>query len=347
MDNAIRYVIFGAGAIGTAVGGWLMRAGSQVELIARNAQAESIRHGITIRQEGDEFRLQRHAMASIRELDPTSADLIMITTKSQHTEGAVEEIFSVYGDAVPVVCLQNGTRNEEIAARRFSRVYAGLVFISAVQLRPDLITLPLGRSLAVGCYPSGLDSISAQVCEDLKRAGFEVLNSSHVMAMKWGKLVANLNNATHAITGYWLEGALADPEMREIMLAVRDEGLRVLDAAGIPVEPPPDQPSPIRIRGWTEKLRQSPPADDAALKLPEEKRTYASMWQDLYMGRKSSEADFLNGEIIERGKELGIPTPYNSILLETVDRMFAEGLQPGLYTPAELHALIRRRERSA
>jgi hypothetical protein len=37
------------------------------------------------------------------------------------------------------------------------------------------------------------------------------------------------------------------------------------------------------------------------------------------------------------GRKLAIPTPYNSTLLEIVNRMFDEGLKPGIYTPAELH----------
>jgi 2-dehydropantoate 2-reductase len=64
------------------------------------------------------------------------------------------------------------------------------------------------------------------------------------------------------------------------------------------------------------------------------------MWQDLYLERNSTEADFLNGDIIELGKKVGIPTPYNTGLIEIVTRMMAERLKPGIYTPAELHALL-------
>jgi hypothetical protein len=67
------------------------------------------------------------------------------------------------------------------------------------------------------------------------------------------------------------------------------------------------------------------------------------MWQDLYLGRKSNEAAFLNGEIVSRGAKLSIPTPYNSMLLEVVNTMFDEGLKPGLYNPRELDDLVRMR----
>src|SRR5439155_24247775 len=127
---------------------------------------------------------------------------------------------------IPVVCLQHGVRNEEIAARAFEKVYAALVFLSAVQLDPQQITMPRGRSIVIGLYPNRVDELAQQMCADLTLAGFEALASPHTMAMKWGKLVANLNNSTHTITGYWLERGVADPDMRRLIVAVRDEGLR-------------------------------------------------------------------------------------------------------------------------
>lgn len=343
IEKPVRYVIFGAGAVGSVVAGLLARAGSRVVGIARPAYADALKLGIVVRENNEEMTVRADAVTSTRELAPESGDVAVITTKSQATESAVEELRTVYDESLPVVCLQNGVRNEEIAARRFQTVYAGLVFISAVQLEPSVIAMPLGRRLAIGCFPEGLDDGARAISDDLSRAGFEAIASAHVMAMKWGKLVANLNNATTAITGYWLEQAMADPEMRRLMLEVREEGLQVLDAAGIEVEPPAGEPSPIRIRQWTEQLKKPPKQEYDPANLPAEPRTYSSMWQDLFLGRKSGEAEFLNGEIVSVGKKLGIRTPYNSALLQTVGRMFEEGLKPGIYSPAELRALIQSR----
>jgi len=239
--------------------------------------------------------------------------------------------------------MQNGVHNENIAARAFNRVYGGLVFLSAVQIEPSVITMPPGRQVAIGCFPAGLDDTAHYICAELRDAGFDAMASGHVMSMKWGKLVANLNNATTTITGYWLERAMSDPEMRKLMLAVREEGLRVLDAAGVAVEPPENEPSQIRIRKMTEKLKEPPkrPYDPAGSR--EGPRTFSSMWQDLHLGRKSNEAEFLNGEIIELGESYGVSTPYNSTLMELVNKMFTEQLAPGLYSPSELHDFIRTR----
>jgi 2-dehydropantoate 2-reductase len=338
-EHPARYIIFGAGAVGSTVGGLLIRAGQRVVLVARPAYAEALRTGIRISQAGEDIDFRAEAVSSASELEPEHGDIVLITTKSQATEGVVEDLHRVYSSDVPVVCLQNGIRNEAIAAERFKRVYAGLVFLSAVQLRPDLITLPAGRVLAFGCYPSGVDRTAEQIASDMSAAGLEATASAYVMAMKWGKLITNLNNATHAITDYWLERGMADVEMRKLMLAVREEGLRVLDAAGIAVEPPEGEPSPIRVLKMTEALRRNPSKDGG----DSGHRTYASMWQDLTLGRQSNEADYLNGEIIDLGKRLGIATPYNSGLVEIVNKMMADGVKPGLYSPAQLHAILESR----
>ena len=344
-EKPVRLVIFGAGAIGSTIAGLLTRAGSRVVCVARPAYAEALRKGIVIKENGDDITISVDAVSSARELVPERGDIALITTKSQATETAVKELSARYGETLPVVCLQNGVRNEEIAAGIFQKVYAGLVFLSAVQLEPSVIELPQGRSVAIGCYPSGVDEMARIVTAELKRAGFDAIASAHAMSMKWGKLVANLNNATTTITGYWLERAMADPAMRKLMLAVREEGLRVLDGAGIAVEPPADEPSPIRIREMTDKLREPPkhPYDPARLAVGP--HTYSSMWQDLHLGRRAHEADFLNGDIVELGRKFGIPTPYNLMILEIVNRMFEKGIMPGLYSPDQLDDLIRSRIR--
>ena len=335
-EKATRYVVFGAGAIGIPIGGLLDQAGARVVCVARPAYAEALRRGVTIRQKSGDIIVKLDAVTTARELEPESTDILIITVKSQATESVIADLAEVYDSSTPVVCLQNGVRNEEIAARRFKNIYAGLVFLSATQMEPSIIERTQGDTVAIGRYPDGVDHLAEQICDDLRRAGFEAIASAHVMAMKWGKFVMNLNNATHAITGYYIEQGMADSEMRRLMFEVRSEGLRVLDAAGINVEPPAGTPSPIKLRETTEKLKLPP----RAINPSEDQRTYASMWQDLQLGRKTGEADHLNGVIAELGRKLSVPTPYNSTLLEIVNRMFDEGLKPGIYTPAELHALI-------
>jgi len=149
----------GAGAIGASAGGLLLGAGSRVKFVARPAYAEALARGMTIRQDGEETRFRADAVTEARQLAPESGDVLAIATKSQATAKAVEDLSEVYDRSTPLVCLQNGVRNEEIAARRFDNVYAALVMLSAVQLEPSVIRLPRGRDIAIGLYPGDRKSV--------------------------------------------------------------------------------------------------------------------------------------------------------------------------------------------
>jgi 2-dehydropantoate 2-reductase len=50
------------------------------------------------------------------------------------------------------------------------------------------------------------------------------------------------------------------------------------------------------------------------------------------------EAEHLNGEIVSIGREHGVPTPVNELLLSTVTAMARAGEQPGSRSAAELLA---------
>jgi len=338
-NSAARYVIYGAGSIGCAVGGWLVNSGCRVLFVARPRIADAIAAGFAVQTAESKIHVRGESVTELDRDNIDPADVVLITVKSQDTGAAAARIHKLYRNDVGIVCLQNGVSNEAIASESFNRVYGGLLLISTVQLDPDLVTLK-GNRIAIGRYPEGSDRTAELLVGDLVRAGFNAMVSPHVMALKWAKLIANLNNASHAITGYWLERSAADPEMRTLMAAVRDEGLAVLDAAGIAVEPPEGEPSPIRIREETAKLRVRVETSDDRRTSPGEPRTYPSMLQDLMLGRKTTEADFLNGEIVRLGERLGVATPYNRTLLDMIHKMSATAIQPGVYSPHELREII-------
>src|SRR5262249_60267641 len=125
IEKPTRYVVFGAGAIGGPIAGLLARAGSRVVCVARSAIAEALSRGITINEGDKQLTVPAECVTAAREISPESGDLVMITTKSQATESAVKQLLEVYGENLSIVCLQNGARNEEIAARSFRTVYAG------------------------------------------------------------------------------------------------------------------------------------------------------------------------------------------------------------------------------
>lgn len=343
----MRYVIHGAGAIGSLAGGLLAESGAEVALIARAAHAEAIQQrGLTIRtKHGDQLVKGLTAVSAPQELQPRDDDVILLTVKSGQTASSVQLLREVFSEQTPVFCLQNGVRNEELTARRFLHIYGAMAGISASLLEPGIISHTLGHNIAIGNYPRGCDETAIAVAEVLRGAGFNVTTHENVMAVKWSKLILNLDNAVLAITDSYVQLARVEPRINRFLADVEAEGLHVLEAAGISVE---EDRNPYNLTVRLAEM-QHLNEDDAAIrkaeKLPRDLRTYPSTWVDLKNKRGETEASYFNGEIVLLGERHGLPTPYNSTLLNVVERMAAERLEPGLYTLDELGELVEQRRR--
>ncbi len=61
-----------------------------------------------------------------------------------------------------------------------------------------------------------------------------------------------------------------------------------------------------------------------------------STWQSVMRGAGSVETDYLNGEIVLLGRELGVPTPYNELLQNVTYETVLGGHEPGWRSAREL-----------
>ena len=346
----MRYIIHGAGAVGSLVGGLLADTGAEVIFIARPAQAEIInRAGLTIHSL---YHPTKHitkikAVTSPHEIRPQADDVLMLAVKSAQTAQCVHDLREVYAHSTPLFCLQNGMRNEVTAAERFLHVYGAMVGLCVNFIAPGVVTHTLNRDLVIGSYPLGCDEIATHVARDLSAAGFNAVLSEHVIAAKWGKLILNLSNAVLAITGHHLQLAHVTPQVSLLMAEVQEEGLRVIAALEIPLY---EGNNPLDVFAITKKYRQvgeSTPNQQAILvaeNLPTEKRTYVSTWADLKQQRGETEVGYLNGEIMLLGEKHAVPTPYNSTLFEIVEQMAVQNLPPGHFSIDELQTMIQQKQ---
>ncbi|MGH9768034.1 MAG: ketopantoate reductase family protein, partial [Blastocatellia bacterium] len=341
----MRFIIHGAGAIGGVIGGRLAESGSEVVLIARDAHAAAIiRNGLLIKsRDGDRVVKSLSAVTHPRDLTPRIGDLIVLTVKSAQTSASVHSLREAFPEDTPVVCMQNGVRNEELAAQRFLRVYGGMLGISATLLEPGVIAHTRGDLLSIGNYPLSCDDLGLRIAGQFKKAGFKATTHESIMAVKWSKLIMNLNNATFAIIDKHLQLGLVTPAISKFMADVQEEGLRALDVAGISLE---DPNNPYDVRNQLAELRgvvEDPKKICEETDSPVEFRTYPSTWMDLKLKRGETEAGYFNGEIILLGEKYYVPTPYNSTLFNIIETMAAEGAQPGLHTIEELADLVEQR----
>src|SRR5215207_7197961 len=111
----MRYIIYGAGAIGGGIGGRLFEAGHDVVLICRGEHLEAIRRdGLLLRSPEGETRLPVPAAGHPREIEFTPDDVVVLTMKTQDTERALLDLEAAGGSGLPVVCCQNGVENERL-----------------------------------------------------------------------------------------------------------------------------------------------------------------------------------------------------------------------------------------
>ncbi len=319
----MRTVIYGAGAIGSVIGGHLWRNGQEVVLIGRAGHVRAIRHeGLKLTSPAGTSYLQLPAATSPQQIAFRPDDVVFLCMKGQDTREALDELSQVVRD-VPVFCLQNGVRNEETAAHYFPRVYGAMIRIGAEYLVDGKVVCrrdPPGW-LVVGRYPRGADTLCEEVAQTLRAGGFLVKVSEDVMPYKWGKLLANLGNAIDAISGK------RGKEVEIIARAAGQEFRDVLKQAGI------HWISQEELAGeWPEIAR--PP--HGVLRTA----GFSSTWQSLTRQQGSVETEFLNGEIVRLAKKMGLKVPVNEKLLEISREMAANHEKPGKYSVAQLCSIL-------
>ena len=108
----------------------------------------------------------------------------------------------------------------------------------------------------------------------------------------------------------------------------REEGAACLAAAGIPFASAAED---RERRG--DKLTDLRPAGG-------QPHLGSSTWQSLARGSGSTEADWLNGEIVLLGRLAGVPTPVNALLQRLAAEFAAAGRPPGALTEDEILARL-------
>ncbi len=316
----MRYIIYGAGGIGGAIGARLLQHGHEVILICRGEHLHTIQSkGLTLKTPAETLNLAIRAVGHPEEIAFTPSDVALLTMKSQDTEMALRDLERAGGRDLAVICGQNGVDNERLAIRRFAHVYGMVVWMPATYLEPGLVlnhAEPVGGILDAGRYPNGVDPLVTQVMQDLTICGFSAVPDHNIMRWKYTKLLGNVRNAFQAACGFAARS-------RKIIRALRAEALACYQAAGIEFVPEDELQTRVRSQIKLADIEGHP-------------RTGGSSWQSLVRGLPTIEADFLNGEIVMLGRLHGIPTPCNALLQRVVNNMARTGQKPGSIAVTDL-----------
>jgi len=320
----VRYVIFGAGAIGGTIGGRLLEHGHDVVLVARGAHHGALAsRGLELRSPAGTTVLPVPVVDDIAAVGLGADDVVILTVKSQDTVAALDAITAAAPHSVPVVCAQNGVANERAALRRLPDVYALCVMLPAVHLEPGIVAAhgaPMTGILDLGRYPSGVDTVAERVAADLDGSGFSSLPTPAPMRVKYQKLLLNLANAFQAACG-------DDADWGDLYARARAEAISCYEVAGI------DYASDEEDRERRAGRMSAQPIDGVA-------HAGGSSWQSLARGTGSSEADYLNGEIALLGRLHDVPTPVNAMIQRVANRGARERRPPGSVPVDELTAAL-------
>ena len=322
----MRYIVYGPGGIGGALGGHLFRSGREVVLIGRGSHIEKIRrHGLELITPEESFRLIVPAVDSPGEVDWKRGDVVYLTMKSQDTEGALRDLVAtgVSIEDLRIICFQNAIVNESMAIRYFPHVYGAMINVPGIYIEDGVVYNPASKNngyVELGVYPSGVDSYAETFVKDLKQAGYAAFINGDVMGSKAVKMLGNLANALVAIT----DGKGDDKPYQE---KLREEAVRCLDAAGLPLE----DPEVARARVQAHRFGNS-----KSIRV----KSQGSSWQSLFRKQGTIEADFLNGEIVRLGRIYEIPTPYNELLQRIAGAMARNREPPGKYSAEQLMDMV-------
>lgn len=341
--SAPRIVVAGAGSVGCFVGGLLVRGGHDVTLLLRAGTAEELtQNGLTLTDFGAldvALAPDRFAMST----DPAclvEADVVLVTVKSGATEEMAAQIAAhAPADAV-VVSLQNGVENVAQLRKRLPGwdVRAGMVPFNVVWVGGGRFHRGTSGNIII-------ERGQGHVGRQLSVPDLHVHEHGDIVAVQWGKLLINLNNALNAVSGLPLRVQIGDREWRRLMAAQMDEALAVLQAADVAcLNPVAKVPMGLvsrilKLPTWAFRL-----VANAMLSIDPNARS--SMWEDLEKGRQT-EIDELQGKIVRLARQVNLAAPINAGIAEMIGEVETLGTGSPKFTVQDVQSRLRTRDAPA
>jgi 2-dehydropantoate 2-reductase len=295
----MKTAILGAGAVGCFFGGMLARAGREAVLVGRASHVEAIRRD-GLRMETLTFDEWVPIAAATDAVALRGADLVLCCVKSNDTAQAAADMAPHLGPHTVILSLQNGYDNAARLEQALGRpVHPAVVYVATEMAGPGHLRHHGRGELVIGPFAR-----SGDVVAEFALAGVPVTIADNVAGQLWAKLVINcVYNGLSAITQLPYGRIAAGAGVAAVFEDIVAECLAVARADGIEV------PGDIRAA-----------VADIARSMATQKSSTA---HDVARGR-TSEIDHLNGYVLRRAAQHGIPVPVNRAILALVQL-----LEPG------------------
>jgi 2-dehydropantoate 2-reductase len=277
----------------------LARAGAPVMFIGRPAFVGAVKQA-GLQLDTLQFKENVKVEASTELSAVRGVEIVLFCVKTTDTAAIARELAPLLAENVLVVSMQNGVDNaEQIHAASGLQALAAAVYVAASVPSPGTV-----KHVGRGDLVVGPRSVATErVASVFERAGVPCRISDHLAAELWTKLVWNCGlNAISALGKARYGDILANEDARKLVEGAIFEVVFVAKAAGVHL-PLFDDPKAAVAGGY--KIAQAMAA------------TRSSTAQDM-MRNKKTEIDSLNGFVVRKGRELGVPTPINHALFTLV-----------------------------
>lgn len=306
----MKVLIFGAGSVGSVIGGFLARTGHEVSLVGRPWHLDVIRkQGLTITGIWGDYRIKAFDVfpsADAVKKAGQKFDLIVLTVKAYDTAEAVEELAPLMDDHTMLLSFQNGLGNIETILKKVrpEQFLIGRVIFGA-EIEPGLVRVTVSAEpLAIGPAPGAQPLLSAaRMASTLSNAKLQTVAVDDILPVIWAKVIYNcaLNGicSVHEMT---YGDILKRPDTQAQMRQVVRECYAVAAKQAVRLEP-------SSVDAYIELLENR--------LIPRTAAHYPSMLQDLQKGKRI-DIDALNGAICRLGSECGVPTPENQRVVDSI-----------------------------
>ncbi len=297
----MKILVVGAGAMGSLYGGRLKYSGCHVVLVdIWEEQIKTINnHGLKI--EGNEGTRVVSIPACFAGEVKEKADLLIIFTKTYHSEKAMQSILHLIHAETLAMTLQNGLGNAEIIEKYFprERTIVGTTNFPSDLLAPGHIrSLGSGETRIMPLGGSGAAKVQG-IKEILDAAGFNCKIVGDIFPSIWEKIAFNAAfSSLTSVTGLTVGRLGETAEGRELVFQIVDEVLDIAKRKDIAVEA-------ARVKAMLEEAFVQHFAHEP------------SMLQDLKAG-KMTEINSINGAVVREAVKIGRTVPLTETLYKLV-----------------------------
>jgi 2-dehydropantoate 2-reductase len=314
----MRFLVWGAGAIGGTMGAYLARAGHDVTLVDNVPEhVDAInRGGLRVTGPVEECTIRVPA------LHPDGVrgtwDHVMLATKAHHTGNATRALAKHVAANGCVISVQNGLNEIEIAQiLGAKRTVGAFVNFGADLIEPGVIHHGGHGAVVVG----EIDGTSSQRVEGIASAWRDfdarTIQTQNIWGYLWGKEAYGAMLFATALTNESIADALGMREHRDLYVALAREILMVAATRGvIPVAFDGFDPNAYRPEAPIGAALRS--LDALVVHNRKSAKTHSGIWRDLAVRKRPTEVDAQLGIVVALGHEAGVATPFTERLVALV-----------------------------